>query len=112
MNRLRAKLKKSQGESLVEVLAAILVATLSVALLLGGVVISTQLGRQADQADQAFYQALSAAENRQVPLTPMDGIAASPQVTITNGSDSVELPVQVYGGENLYSYGLAGGGEP
>lgn len=97
MKRCKAKLRSNRGETLVELLASILVATLSVALLIGCVTASFQLGRQADQSDSYFYQTLTAAEDRQIPLT--DGI-----IQVTEGGSLVSLPVQVYGDEGLYAY--------
>ena len=107
MTALKAKLRSQRGETLVEVLASILVAALSVAMLLGGVAVSANLARQADKTDQHFYEALTAAETRQTPVT--DG-AAAPGVTLTQGGTSVTIPVQVYGGEGLYSYALDAAG--
>ena len=54
MKRCKAKLRSNQGETLVELLASVLIATLSVALLIGCVTASFQLGRQADQSDTYF----------------------------------------------------------
>lgn len=108
MNAMRAKLKSSRGETLVEVLASILIATLSVALLLGGVAVSVNLGRQADAADDSFYAILTAAESR-------TGVPASGTITIVEGGTSISIPVWAYGGEGLWSYALdtaAGGGGP
>lgn len=104
MKRCKAKLSSNQGETLVELLASILVATLSVALLIGCVTASFQLGRQADQSDSYFYQTLTAAEDRQTPLT--DGI-----IQVTEGGSLVSLPVQVYGDEDLYAYARKTDGE-
>ncbi|MDR3767604.1 MAG: hypothetical protein Q3Y08_11335 [Butyricicoccus sp.] len=102
MKQCKAKLASNRGETLVETLAAILVATLSVALLIGSVTASFQLGRQADQSDAYFYQTLTAAENRENPTT--DGVSSSPTVRVTEGGTTVTLDVQVYGDEGLYAY--------
>ena len=104
MKRCKAKLRSNQGETLVELLASVLIATLSVALLIGCVTASFQLGRQADQSDTYFYQTLTAAEDRQTPLT--DGI-----IQATEGGSLVSLPVQVYGDEGLYAYARKTDGE-
>ena len=104
MKRCKAKLRSNQGETLVELLASVLIATLSVALLFGCVTASFQLGRQADQSDTYFYQTLTAAKNRQTPLT--DGI-----IQVTEGGSLVSLPVQVYGDEGLYAYARKTDGE-
>ena len=47
MDNLRKKLNSTRGETLIETLAAILVAALSVALLVGAVTVSGQINRQA-----------------------------------------------------------------
>lgn len=99
MKPIQAKLKNCRGETLVEVLASILIATLSVTLLLSGVTISNQLNRQADTTDASFYETLTAAETRQTPV-------ALGHIQITEGGTSVEIPIQVYGSEGLYAYAL------
>lgn len=97
MTGLKRKLRCQRGETLVEVLASILIASLSVAMLLGGVAVSFNLGRQADTADKYFYETLTAAESRQTPV--LDG-----SVELTEGGTSIRIPIQVYGDEGLYSY--------
>ena len=106
MRQVKAKLRSSRGETLVEVLAAVLVATLSVGLLMGGVAASAGINRQADRSDEAFYETLTAAESR-------TGTSASGNVLMAEGAESISLPVLVYGGEDLWSYAWApGGGGP
>ena len=97
----REKLLNSRGETLVETLAAILIAALSVALLVGSVTASGNLARQADQSDTSFFDLLTKAEARGEPLS---GIGVDPEVKITEGGKTATIPVQVYGGEDLYSY--------
>lgn len=103
MTTLKTKLRSQRGETLVEVLAAILIASLSVAMLLGGVVVSANLSRQADTTDEYFYETLTAAEARQTPV-------ANGTVELTEGGTSIDIPVQIYGGEGLYSYALTADG--
>lgn len=104
MKAMKNKLKSQKGETLVELLAAILISALSVALLMSGVAASIQMIRKSDETDDRFYQALSAAENRETPVA--EGVDATPQVKVQEGEREVPLPVQVYGTEELYSYGL------
>ena len=105
MQRHRRKDLNSRGETLVETLAAILIAVLSVTLLVGSVTASSNLARQADQSDTSFFETLTSAEDREAALTASDGVSGSPTVTITEGvSKTATIPVQVYGGEDLYSY--------
>lgn len=104
MTALKRKLRSQRGETLVEVLASILIASLSVAMLLGGVTVSVNLGKQADTADESFYDTLTSAETRQTPVTA--GVSTSPVIKLTEGGTTIEIPIQVYGGEGLYSYAL------
>lgn len=102
----RRRLASDRGETLVEVLAAVLVASLSVALLMGGVNASVALGRQADRSDTEFYQILTRAEARTGP-------GALGRVKVAQGGTEVSIPVLRYGGEGLYAYALdPGGGGP
>lgn len=112
MKALKKKLRGQRGETLVEVLASVLIASLSVALLMGGVTVSVNLGRQADGADAAFYETLTKAEKRDDPVTA--GIDPNPSLLVAEDGTllSDSIPVQVYGGEGLYAYAreAAGGG--
>lgn len=112
MKRLQNKLADTRGETLVELLASILIATLSVGLLLGGVAVSAHLARQADQADAYFYQTLTAAETRLEPVT--EGVAPAPTVQVTENGSTIKIPVQIYGDTGLYAYAryAAEGDEP
>lgn len=110
MKQAQAKLKSNRGETLVEVLASVLIASLSVLLLLGCVAASVNMGRTADGADAYFYQVLTAAEAQ---TTPVATDVANPKITVRQGGVTVEIPVLVYGDEGLYSYALnAGEGSP
>lgn len=95
------KLRNNRGETLVEVMASIVIAALSVALLFSCAMASSNMDRNARDVDGKYYQALSAAEGR-------DGTAlGSGKVTIQNQDDSTkksEPTVNIYGGEGLYSY--------
>lgn len=123
------KLRNSRGETLVEVLACVLICTLSIALLLGSVTSSSNIDLQAQTADEAYYEALSKAERQApapaAPVTPVDpgdpGGAdtgdtygeASATLTITDAADNSTNPpsktiadVEFYGSERLLSYAL------
>lgn len=102
MNALRAKLSARRGETIAEVLAAILVAGLAVALLVGMISAASRLNASARRADEALYQELAAAEGRKTPAL------AAGQVTLTIGDKDYDLPVSVYGTEDgLTAYGKA-----
>lgn len=113
MKRIATKLRSQKGETLVELLASILIATLSVGLLLGGVAVSAKINRQGEHVDKKFYEALTKAESRQTPAA--HGVDANPSVQVKERGETVNIPVQVYGEEGLYAYALkpsAGGGTP
>lgn len=89
MKRCKAKLRSNQGETLVELLASVLIATLSVALLIGCVTASFQLGRQADQSD-SYQTALTAAET---------GHLVFGTVHTNSAADSIDRIVDVFPAE-------------
>lgn len=91
------KLKDNRGETLVEMLASILIAALAVALLFTCCMASVQMGGQARAADKRYYENLSAAESR----TKTEG---NGQVNVAGNGNSVEVQIQLYGGDGMYSY--------
>lgn len=112
MKRIQKKLRSQRGETLVELMVSILIATLSVGLLLGGVTVSANINRQAQKSDTYFYETLSAAESRKEPIT--DDIASKPSIILEESTKKTNIPVQVYGGKGLYTYALdmTGGEQP
>lgn len=97
---MRCKLGDSRGETLVELLAAILVAALSVALLFTCCTAAASMDRRAKEVDAEHYAALSAAERRD---TPVADVTAT--VTIEgNGRSVPDMAVDLFGGEKMYSY--------
>lgn len=99
------KLKSQRGETLVETMASIIIAVLSVALLFTCVMAGAQIDRMAQDADVAYYADLTAAEMQM-------GEGKSGKVTII-GSGTTEIPISLYGGayggEGMYSYARNGG---
>lgn len=94
------KLRDSRGETLIEVMVSILIASLSVALLFGCVMASSSLGDRTRDMDEAYYDSLSAAETYSGTMMPGT-------VTIKNNNPAIfpsSVPVGVYGGANMYSY--------
>lgn len=116
---MREKLKNSRGETLVEVLASVLVCALSIALLAGAVSASVRIDLQAQEADSEYYEVLSRAEaqdfdNRMDTLfgsNVQTGISIS---VVNNKTDPTRRPLNVYfyGSENLLSYAPKPGGAP
>ncbi len=101
------KLHENRGETLIETLAAILVAALATALLFSGVTTSVKMAKSAQVADDAYYKTVSGAENRKTAVS----VPTQPYVTVkVSGNDVVFVPipttvnVNLYGGNGLYSY--------
>lgn len=97
------KLRNNRGETLVEVMAAILISALSVALLFSCVTASFDMDKDAKELDKKHYEALTAAEAR--TGTPIQG-----EVKITNPGNGAEATskIEIYGGAGMYSYKRAG----
>lgn len=123
----KRKLSQNRGETLVEVLAAVLVASLSIALLFGGIMASSSLERTVQTEDETFFQDLSAAERQGSGDAIKDdrGSEKSIKVTVSRagGSPSKESPSEgsqskpdvtltatVYGGKAVRSYAKKAGG--
>lgn len=121
------RLTASRGETLVEMLACIVIAVLSVSLLVSGITVSARINQSAEHSDEFFYRALSAAEERSgIVKRPAEGeeisetqapetaISGTINITPDTGS-SIDFDVKFYGGEGVYSYGMeeteAGTGE-
>lgn len=102
MNR---KLKSCKGETLVEVLTSILVASLSVALLFGGIVASARIDSGAQQWDKEYYEALTAAEGHTEKVAAEDP-AAPFQVEISDGfaGHTQKAEIDLYGKAGAWSY--------
>ena len=106
------KLKEQRGETLTEVLAAVLVSAISVALLFGGVMASASEENQARKWDTAYYAALSAAEGRTQMATPPAGGFQLKVTTTAPGVQPQNVDIQVYGQKGAWSYARAEGTGP
>lgn len=96
------KLRSRRGETLVEVMASIVIGALSVALLFGCVMASSRMDSAAAGMDRDYYAGLSDAEAQSAPLAGGGGT-----VTVANGGiagTGVSVNVDVYGGAGMYSY--------
>lgn len=92
------KLKDSRGETVVEVLASVLIAALSVALLFSAVMASSSMDRSAQKTDAEFYAGLNNAQTHNG--TPVTG----KKVTVNGNGKDKEIPVSFYGGGGVLSY--------
>ena len=110
-------LRNDRGETLIEVLASILIAALSVALLFTCVMASSRMEQSARKKDAEHYNAFTEADIQVTP-TPAAGAAPVPtgNVTISRvepGPDpdptpsplaTATPPIGFYGGEGMFSY--------
>lgn len=102
---MRKKLRGARGETLVELMASIVIGVLSVALLVSGVMAAASIGRAAREEDLDYYAGLSAAEGR-------SGASISGQLTVENRGNGVRHTIflPLYGGGGVYSYALEDAG--
>ena len=117
---MREKLRDSRGETLVEVLASVLICALAITLLVGAVTVSANINRQAQEADLEYYKALSRAEaqKEEERLGTLLGVGVHSGLDISVINDQTNpnrkrLNVYLYGNERLLSYAAApetGGG--
>lgn len=101
------KLKSRSGETLAEVLVAILVVAVSTSLFLGMVAVSARINRQAVKADARFYRAMSRLECFEAEEEAVEQRNGS--LRVEGSGVSEELPVMVFYGDDMVSYQLDGG---
>ena len=106
-HRIGKKLKSRSGESIGEVLVAVLISALALALLAGMVVSASRIVTQSKQALGRYV----AAENA---LTMQSGEGTSGQVTITDSTGAADSVAVLYyteriGGKDVTSYRIGKG---
>lgn len=100
------KWSDERGETLVEVMASILIMTLAVLLLFSAVMTSIRINKSAQDLDKKFYAALNAAEEQKQGTEVTDNtiVPAGSKVKVGQGTDLTEIEVDFYGGEGVLSY--------
>lgn len=101
---LKRKLRSRRGETLTEILAAILVCGFSIMLLVGMITTSMRINSSAREMDQTFYQALSQVETHTFG-TAGAGEERTCQVVFTGAGSSVSVSAVRYTQEGLSVYG-------
>ena len=97
------KLRSHNGETLAEVLVALLIIVLAVMLLVSMVTTSGRIDIATRNHDEDFYDELSDAEKQETPLS------SGAQIVISGeGIEDITIPVDLYGGDNLTSYAKGG----
>ena len=132
MRKLTEKLHDARGETLVEVLASVLICSLAVLLLLSYTTAATRIDKSTQDHDVAYYAALNAAEahtgvTAEDSADPADppalGASVSGEVTVSAAYpavNTVTVDVEYFGGDGVYSYAASspaptpdeGGGTP
>lgn len=107
---MKRKWKDNKGETLVEVLASILIGALSVALLFSTVLASINIDRKAKAADEVFSESLIGAEEQTTAVGVTDN-KVKVEVKKTDGSISPgtdkDVTVNFYGGKGAWSFVLS-----
>lgn len=101
---MRGKCREERGETLIEVMASILIMTLSILLLFSAVMASVRINKNAREQDEKFYKALNAAEEQS---TPADfSIVPASTVTVEQplAGGSAVVGVTFYGEKGALSY--------
>ena len=105
-------LRNDRGETLIEVLASILIAALSVALLFTCVMASSRMEQSAQTKDAEHYSAFTAADTQNTSTLPGGTVTIS-RVEPSPGPDpdptpsplaTATPPIGFYGGEGMFSY--------
>lgn len=97
---MRRKLNSQSGETLVEALASILIAFLSVTMLFFCVIAAGRMDKGTVESDKTYYEALAAAETAGDANKTSD----SGTVTVTPNGAPFTIDIDFYGKDGLYSY--------
>ena len=111
--QIRKKLKSVRGESLVELLASILIGGLSVMLLATIIMTSARVNDSVQKSDEDYYRSLEHAEAQDVPMDAAGAAGAAGHVKVSGDGYTEEIPVTYYGGDGVLTYKMqphAGGG--
>lgn len=102
MKRALWKLQDAAGETLIELLASILVGSLSVLVLVTMIVTSARINDSIRDIDEDYYKYLSAAEMQD----PSGEITSEDDtlIVIQAGTNEIKIPVTYYGGGSIFSY--------
>lgn len=107
---MKQKWKDNGGETLVEVLASILIVTLSIALLFSTILASISIDRKARAAEKVFNTSLEKAEEQTTEVTVIDNKVKIETKkldgTLVTPPDKAEVSVNFYGGKGAWSFVL------
>lgn len=101
------KLHNNRGETLIEVLASILIGSLSVALMFGCIIVATDMDEDAKTLDLQHYVDLSTADAQNADPMPVPVKVTIERVSLLleeETAPSMQLDMKIYGGEGMNSY--------
>lgn len=119
---MRNKLRDNRGETLMEVLASILICTLSISLLFGAIVTSSDIDGRTQELDEQYYQDLTRAERQEdaagtdwkdvypnvpsvITVKVKNAVNNNERTLTVNGTTSGK--VKFYGTDRLLSYAFS-----
>lgn len=95
-NKIAKKLKSDKGETIVELLASILIASLSVALLFSCTSASVNINKKAKQSDKKLYDSITKVESRTTTSVK--------KTVVVTESIPIDITVNLYGEDSIYAY--------
>lgn len=91
--KIQQKIKDPKGETLVELLVAILISALSVAMLVAGISVSSKMNASTKIRDEKFYEEINLVEQKQA------SDSKTGTIKIQCGEKEGEFTVKIYGKE-------------
>ncbi len=111
MKKLRMKLMRNSGESLLELLASVLVGSLSFGLLLTFIAAAARMDDSGEKNDRDYYKSLAEAEVQdKAAAMNEEGFPKKEKVKVIleeNPGITAEPEVICFGGHGVYSYKLS-----
>ena len=103
------KLRSNKGETLVEVLAGIMIVALSSALFMGMVAAASQINLKVQKSEENFYKEMSrmeiySADKKTDNPSEGDVTEESGSVVVTVKDETCSYDVDIYHGENLAAF--------
>lgn len=111
MKKLRIKLVNNSGESLLELLASVLVGSLTLGFLLTLIAAAARMDKTAEKNDRDYYESLAEAEvQNEAAAVNEEGFPKKGEVKVIleeNPGVTAEPEVICFGGHGVYSYKLS-----
>lgn len=102
MKNIKNKLKSQKGESLVELLASVMIVAVAVSLMYSGIMVASKINQTAKETDEQFYLNMGKTEQKQDKI-PDDALTERKIIIEYNGLN-ISVDVDLFGGDDVYSY--------